>query len=215
MNNNGNLNKSDYCTIIINIFLYFLIYSFLGWFFETVYMSVYHGGLIKRGFLLGPVCIVYGIGTILIIYILNYIKAHPIILFLCASVITSVLELLTGISLKIFLNQRLWDYSSKFANFKGYICLPNTILWGVLALFAVYVAHPALQRTVALIPVKAKKIIFSSTFILFFTDLYISIYTSMNGIDNIEWLTKVCINNLKSLHSISSKVVYYFNQYHH
>jgi uncharacterized membrane protein len=198
----------------MNIFFYFLIYSFCGWFFETAYMWVYHGHIIKRGFLLGPFCIVYGIGTILIICALNCLKTHPIILFLCASVITSVLELITGILLKTLLNMRLWDYSSKFANLNGYICLSNTILWGVLAIFVVYIAHPAIKKAMDIVPVKAKKLIFSSTLILFCADLYISIYTSLNGTTNIAWLTNLVINQFETLHNIASKATYLINQYH-
>jgi len=210
-NSNSNINNADYCNIIINILLYFFIYSFWGWAFETIYMSVYHGHIVKRGFLIGPLCGIYGIGTISIIYMLNRIKSHPFMLFLCSSVISSILELLTGIIFKTFFNQRLWDYSNKFANFKGYICLPNTIIWGILALFLVYVAHPAVKKTVDLIPARVRKIIFSSALIFFSFDLYISIYTSLNGINNIVWLTQLYTNKLKELHNISLKVVYYFN----
>ncbi|HEY5586113.1 MAG TPA: hypothetical protein VIK78_16680 [Ruminiclostridium sp.] len=51
---NKSLNKSTYTKNIFDIFLCFLIYSFLGWVIETIYISIYYGHLTKRGFLLEP-----------------------------------------------------------------------------------------------------------------------------------------------------------------
>ncbi len=35
-----------------------------------------------------------------------------------------------------------WDYSDQPLNFHGYICLPASLFWGILALFIVRVLHP-------------------------------------------------------------------------
>ena len=39
---------------------WFYIYSFLGWLWETCYVSVRKGKLINRGFINGPLCTIYG-----------------------------------------------------------------------------------------------------------------------------------------------------------
>lgn len=40
--------------------LYFLIYSFMGWLLETIYAFYIFRTFVKRGFLLGPICPMYG-----------------------------------------------------------------------------------------------------------------------------------------------------------
>lgn len=205
------MNKSTYSNRIFNIFLCFFIYSFCGWVLETIYMSIYHGHIVKRGFLLGPLCGVYGIGTILVVYILSYIKAHRIILFLCSSLLIAILELIVGILLETLFNQHLWNYSEKFANFMGFICLQNTIIWGVLSLFVVYRIHPVVTKIINSIPIKTKKLICNWAFIYLSLDLSISIYTSLKGIDNLTWLSQVFIQKIVQIEYVTSKVVYYIS----
>lgn len=176
---------------LINLFICFILYSFTGWVAETIYMSIYHGHLVKRGFLIGPLCAVYGIGSVLVVYILNHIKSHPFLVFICAALITSVVELLAGLLLSILTSKRLWDYSGDFANFMGYICLRNSIIWGIMSLFLVYIIHPALLRFIALIPAKAREVICFSAVVWLSADISISVYSSLNGVNNLVWLSQV------------------------
>lgn len=205
------LNKTTYTDKLFNIFLFFLFYSFMGWVFETIYMSIYHGHVVKRGFLMEPLCGVYGIGTILVLFILTYIKPHPFFLFLYASLLTTILELIAGILLETLLNRRLWDYSDKAANFMGFICLRNTIIWGLLSIFVVYIVHPILIKVTASIPIKKKEIICCSVFMCLSFDICISIYTSLKGIDNIAWVSQLFYQRLTYIENVTSKVVYYIS----
>jgi uncharacterized membrane protein len=205
------LNKSTLGNKAFNILLYFFLYSFCGWVFETIYSSINHGHFVKRGFLIEPICGIYGIGTILVIFTLGYVKAHPFLLFLCSSLLTSLLELVVGILFKVLLDQRLWNYSDNFANLMGYICLRNTIIWGILALLVVYKVHPSITKCISSIPIKVKKIISYSVFIVLCFDLTISIYTSLNGIGNLTWLSQVFLQKLGQIENVTSKVVYYIS----
>ena len=46
-------------------FLYFLMYSFVGWFYEVfLEVVVYQWGYSDRGVLFGPYCPVYGVGAL-------------------------------------------------------------------------------------------------------------------------------------------------------
>lgn len=182
----NHLSKSKYVYKFFNIFLCFIIYSFLGWVIETIYMSIYHGHLVKRGFLVSPLCGVYGIGLILVVYILKGVKTSPLKLFLCSLALTSALELVTGILLNQLFGLRLWNYSERFANFMGLICLRNSLMWGALTLIAVYIIHPLIIKAISSIPEKLKASLCYSFFICLSIDLIISIYTSLHGIDNIQ-----------------------------
>lgn len=176
---------------LANLFIYFLIYSFIGWLAETIYMSIYHGHIVKRGFLIGPLCVVYGIGSISVIYVLNRVKSHPFLLFIGATIITSVVELFAGVFLSLVSQKRLWDYSGNLFNLYGYICLRNSIMWGIISMFLIYIIHPNLIKFLCTIPVRIKEKIFYSTFIFLVLDVSVSIYSSLQGIDNIVWISQI------------------------
>ena len=47
------------------ILWYFYIYGFLGWCSEVAFAAVAHGKFVNRGFVNGPICSIYGFGTLL------------------------------------------------------------------------------------------------------------------------------------------------------
>ena len=55
----------------IDILIYFITYSFLGWVMESIFRSVCEKKLINTGFLKGPFCPIYGIGAIIMILFLK------------------------------------------------------------------------------------------------------------------------------------------------
>lgn len=51
-------------------FLYFMMYAFIGWFYEVfLEVVVYRWGYSDRGVLFGPYCPVYGVGAILFLFL--------------------------------------------------------------------------------------------------------------------------------------------------
>lgn len=42
------------------LFLWFLLYAFIGWVYESVLVSVSERRWVNRGFLNGPLCPIYG-----------------------------------------------------------------------------------------------------------------------------------------------------------
>ena len=51
---------------ISKYFILFIIFSFIGWVYESIYSIVKKKRWEKRGFLYGPVCPIYGCGAIAI-----------------------------------------------------------------------------------------------------------------------------------------------------
>ena len=47
-------------------FLWLMIYSIIGWVYESTICSIGHRKLINRGFLNGPYCPIYGTGAVLV-----------------------------------------------------------------------------------------------------------------------------------------------------
>ena len=50
-------------------FLWLMIYSIIGWVYESTICSIGHRKLINRGFLNGPYCPIYGTGAVLVLLV--------------------------------------------------------------------------------------------------------------------------------------------------
>lgn len=64
---------------------YFLLYSFLGWCSEVVYVAAASGKLVNRGFLNGPVCPIYGFGVVAVLWLLHPLEDNLLLLFSLAA----------------------------------------------------------------------------------------------------------------------------------
>ena len=114
---------------------------------------------INRGFLTGPICPIYGCGAVIIcesskwvgIVIGNYF-ASLFISILLAIILVTVLEYLTGFALEKVFNCKWWDYSKLPFNLHGYICLPFSLIWGLLAFVLLQVVHPFISELVYFVP---------------------------------------------------------------
>ena len=85
-------------------FILFMIYAFCGWLMEVIVTIIHDHKLVNRGFLIGPYCPIYGYGFLLLYFLLNRYLSDPLILFIMAILICSILEYLTSLILeKIFL----------------------------------------------------------------------------------------------------------------
>ena len=67
--------------VVIQWFLWFIGYSFMGWVYETSICSISQKKFINRGFLKGPVCPVYGFGALVCILFLYQKTENVLILF--------------------------------------------------------------------------------------------------------------------------------------
>lgn len=127
---------------IVTLLWLFVVYAFLGWCLEVVYATVHTGKFVNRGFLNGPYCPIYGVGMIIVLTILEPIKVNLPVFFVGAVVLTTLLELTTGFVLERIFNQKWWDYADEPYNLGGYVCLGQSLVWGVAAIFVVYILQP-------------------------------------------------------------------------
>ena len=167
--------------------LYFFIYSFLGWLLESIYASINERKFINRGFLAGFFCPIYGYSAILIIQISSWINiifenylVALIFNILFSIVLVTLLEFVTGLVLEKIFRCKWWDYSKNAFNLKGYICLKNSLLWGILAFILIQVVHPFILRLVYPIPASAKDYIAAVMLLYLFADTLRSIYKALN-----------------------------------
>lgn len=119
----------------------FIIYSVLGWFVESAYMSFCNHRLTNRGFAKGPFCPIYGFGAVIGYLILNPLSGHYVALYLTGAFLATTFEYLVGIMMQKFLGEVWWDYTEKPMNYKGIICLESTIAWGFYAIIITMFLH--------------------------------------------------------------------------
>lgn len=133
-------------SIIYELIFYFTIYSFLGWIGEIIYTFPERHKFYNRGFLYGPICPIYGAGAIVIIYGLHFVNNYPILVFLLGMISATIIEYFTSYIMEKAFKVRWWDYSEKFLNINGRVCLLNSVIFGVLSIVITYLVHPLISQ---------------------------------------------------------------------
>lgn len=193
-------------TTILEILTYFIIYSILGWIMESIVRSIAERKIINTGFLIGPLCPIYGIGAIIMFLFLEKFENNIIILFLSAIIVLTLWEYAVGVLLEKLFHTKYWDYSNNKFNFQGRICLLNSICWGVLGVLFVKYMHPFIQGVVAKLN---PQIVAYSTIIItivVLVDAIISIVKVKNiktTLEKIEDLNKEIKEKLKEMKIIA------------
>ena len=128
----------------------FLIYSFLGWMLETILAATEQRRFVNRGLINGPLCTIYGV-PIVILTIFG--QELPLFwLFLGAMIVATVTEWISGHMIERFYHERWWDYSNVKWNLDGYICLPASLVWGVLGTVSMRWVNGLLIRLYGFLP---------------------------------------------------------------
>lgn len=156
------------------IFMFFFIYSFIGWIVEVIDIFLIEKTLVNRGFLIGPYCPIYGISCIIMLVFLDKYTNDPFVLFMSAILICTIVEYLTSYIMEKIFKTRWWDYSNMPFNVNGRICLINSILFGVGGLVLLYVLNPFITSFLNSIPTNIFYIISTICLIIFLIDFLLS-----------------------------------------
>lgn len=139
---------------LYQMFHIFMFWAFIGWGIEVCWMTLETGEYQNRGFLNMPICPIYGFGVIMVVVFFRPIAHTFIPLFFVTSILCTTFELLVGLGMEKMFNARWWDYSHEKFNYKGYICLKISILWGLGCVIVVRIVQPTVEKLIDLIPVK-------------------------------------------------------------
>lgn len=137
---------------VIYLIAYIIIYSFLGWILESIYKTIYCKRPVNSGFLLGPLCPIYGFGAAIMYLCLDNFKDNIILLFIAGVIIFSIWEYSVGFFLEKIFKTKYWDYTNNKFNLHGRICLFMSMVWGVLGVIFIKVLHPGIMEIVINIP---------------------------------------------------------------
>lgn len=128
--------------------LFFYIYCFIGWVWESSYDSIKAKKFVNRGFLRGPFLPIYGSGAIMMLLVSAPFQANLLLTYIAGVIGATALELVTGIIMLALFKVRYWDYSKKFCNYKGYICLSSSIAWGVFTVILTRYVHKPIEHLI-------------------------------------------------------------------
>lgn len=131
--------------------LYFFIFAFIGWLMETIYAIFTLGHFVKRGFLYGPICPIYGYGALMLILFLAKYRKNNLKLFVYAAIIFSAFEYVVSYGLDALFAMHWWDYTNEFFNLNGRITLSFSVAWGIIAILFINHIYPFLKKKVNLV----------------------------------------------------------------
>ena len=204
---------------LASLFILFILYSFLGWCMEVLATLYTTKKLVNRGFLIGPICPIYGNGCLMIILLLHKYLDDPFVLFAMATLICSILEYFTSYIMEKLFKARWWDYSDKKYNLNGRICLENLVAFGVLGLVMMYLINPFFTKILGSISEVVLNSVAICLFVIYAVDNIIS-YNVINSFkkaagqirkDNTEEITKKVKEILLSRGGLYKRLVSAFN----
>lgn len=145
------------------IYMYYLncffVYSILGHLLETIVALITKTNF-KSGFLFGWWTPVYGVGTVIILFISEYLFKNmhmnriveSIVAFFVIAIVLSFIEALGGVLLEKIFNISFWDYNTHKYHIGKYISLEMTFMWGIASMIFIYLVNPLLEKIIRKIP---------------------------------------------------------------
>lgn len=161
--------------IVLKWFIWFIIYSIIGWVLETMFCSLARKRFVNRGFLNGTLCPVYGFGALICVFVLYGRADNIFILFFAGMLLNTVMEYLTAVLLEKMFKAKWWDYSIRRFNIKGRVCLRNAVIFGMLSVVLIKYIHPFVSKITGFLTNDAILIMSLAIFTALSLDLYFTI----------------------------------------
>lgn len=133
---------SNMLFFIIIAFL-FMVFSMVGWVLELLFRRfISMKKWINPGFLRGPYLPIYGTGVVCLFVFVHIMKLFfesyfpskwlfDIVIAIGIGALMTLIELVGGLIFIRGMKVRLWDYSTRWGNYKGIICPLFSLIWTV------------------------------------------------------------------------------------
>lgn len=125
---------------------FFYLYCFLGWVWETCYVSVRKAKWVNRGFIHGPFLPIYGSGAIVVLICTLHFRTNAGLVFFTGMASATLLEYFTGAMMERLFHVRYWDYSNQPLNLNGHICVLSSLAWGAFSVLLTLYMHNPIER---------------------------------------------------------------------
>lgn len=171
---------------------FFYIYAFLGWIWETCYVSIKKGKWVNRGFLRGPMLPIYGSGAVIMLAVSMPFVENYVLTFFAGIFGATLLEYVTGWVMERLFKVRYWDYTNQPFNLHGYICLTSSIAWGFFTIMMTNILHPPVEQiTRGLFALDPYKIILILVTVVFVIDSIVSVKAALDVANALEKIGKI------------------------
>ena len=130
----------------------FVFYSWLGFLLEVAFACSTGAHPDRKCLLVLPLCPVYGLGACAILLLSRWAAGFPILLFLLGCGAATAVEYFTALFYERVLGVTFWNYRGLPGSIQGRVCLPFSLVWGLLTLPLVWWVHPAMTPWLAAIP---------------------------------------------------------------
>lgn len=132
--------------------LAFLIYSMIGWIYEsTIFSLCEQGKFMNRGCFVGPYCPIYAVVSLLNLYLLSEMSSSFKIVII-SGLTCCAIEYITSVVLEKLFHARYWDYSYFPLNIDGRVSVVSGLFFGFAVLLFIKTIHPATMRMLHNIP---------------------------------------------------------------
>ncbi len=161
-------------------FLIFVIYSIIGTIVEILTILIDDRKLItNRGFLTGPYIPIYGVGAIMITFLLSAFKESVLLTFIMSFLLCGFIEFMTSYFMEKVFNARWWDYSKHKFTIQGRIEPKRLIFFGLMGVMILNVLNPILMILISNVDGNVLIFISSLFAVLMIIDFVISIFLAM------------------------------------
>lgn len=182
--------------------LYFYVYGFLGWCSEVGYAALKEHRFVNRGFLSGPICPIYGAGVSVVLAFLTPLRSNVVLLYVISVILVTTLEGLTGWAMDKIFHHKWWDYSGMPFNIGGYVCLPFSILWGVVCVAIVDFINFPIHEMLVYLPHILGLILLTGFSVLLLADTCVTASAIFKFNRHMAHMEKIAAE----LHEISDKI---------
>ena len=123
----------------------FTLASFLGWCYEVACVWVLFRYYCNRGILHLPLCPIYGVGLLVLLFIFRKVKS-PIVLFGGSFLVTTAIEYIASYVLQWILGYVPWTYAGWPLSIRDRISAVSSMIFGLLAVLFICLIKPKVEK---------------------------------------------------------------------
>ena len=163
---------------IITYFILFILFSLLGFIFEVLCTRIINKKWINKGIFHGPIIPMYGIISLINIYLLKGYYNDLIVVLIFSMINGILIKYCVYLILKKIFYYKFWDCSFIKYNINGVINVFDLITFGIVGVYTIYIFEPLFLFLLGLIPFYILLYIFIFILLYFIIDLIISIISA-------------------------------------
>ena len=182
-------------SVIVNYFLWYIFYSVVGWIIETSLFAIRDKKFVKRGFLFGPLCPIYGTGAVMCTALMYGKITNFFVLFAVGLVLCDAVEYVTSFVLEKAFHSKWWDYSNQRFNIKGRICLVSSLLFGAGVALLIKFIQPFVADVTESIPLNVRIALAFVIYSILIIDVAFTIQSLKNVVSMLKEIQNYVIEN--------------------